>query len=71
MSFGLNNGPASFQGAISMVLVETEWQFALVYPGGIIAYSNVITEQLGHVCNVLRLLQNARTATKVVKVLFL
>lgn len=70
MSFGLKNGPPSFQKAVGTILSRVKRQFALAYLYEIVFYLKSVTEQLGHIRTLLTLLRKDEVAVELLKFSF-
>jgi hypothetical protein len=64
MPFGLCNAPATFHGALDMILAKVKWNYALLYLDDVIVYSKNVEEHIQNVDEILTLLKNAGASLK-------
>ena len=59
MPQGLKNAPSSFQRIMYDLLVNTRWDFCIVYIDDILIFSRTFEEHLAHLNEILSVLSNA------------
>jgi len=70
MPFGLCNAPATFQRTIDILLSGFRWRSCLVYLDDIIVFSSTFDDHLGHVTEILKVLETAGISLKLSKCSF-
>lgn len=65
------NAPATLQRAIHVIIESLKFQFVLVYLDDCVLFSNTISDHIGHLEAVLKLLRQADVILKLKKCLFL
>ena len=64
MLFGLTNTPATFQSCMNHVFNKQSWKFLLVFFDDILIYSKTWGEHLGHLDEVLGILEDQQLYAK-------
>ena len=67
MPFGLKGAPATFQGALDIILSSVRWQICLVYLDDVIVFSRTQEEHAEQLGTVLSLLRSASISLKLKK----
>jgi len=64
LPFGLVNAPASFQGALDIILAGLRWQTCLVSLDDVIVFSRTVGDHMRHLREILLLLEKAGVSLK-------
>lgn len=67
MLAGLKKAPATFQGAVDIVLSRVRSKTALVYQNGVVLYSKTVTKPVTHFREARQLLQTVKVTLKLAK----